>query len=166
MGKRLREGLRGLHEGQAAMRGFWERGEAAHSGVLGVGGGNDYPLGTHRGSAGIHAGMRGLEEAFDGHWVPVENDEEESNKEEGGESELDRELVGLSEEAADYRAFWRAKYGGEYQALVAGEDGRNVPEELEKEKGKEGEKEKEKEGDEGDEMEVDGMVAGPSGSVD
>jgi hypothetical protein len=119
---------------------------------------------------GIHTGMRGLEEAFDGHWVPVENDAEASDEEEGGESELDGELVGLSEEAADYRAFWRVKYGGEYRALVAGEDGRNVPEELEKEKGKEGEKEKEKEkekeGDEGDEMEVDGMVAGPSGSAD
>jgi hypothetical protein len=117
---------------------------------------------------GICAGMRGLEEAFDGHWVPVGNEEEESDKEEGGESELDGELVGLSEEAADYCAFWRVKYGGEYRALVAGEDGRNVPEELEKEKEKEGEKEKEleKEGDEGDEMEVDGMVAGPSGSTD
>jgi hypothetical protein len=94
---------------------------------------------------GIRMGMRGLEEAFDGHWVPV------GNEEEGGESELDGELVGLLEEAADYRAFWQAKYGGEYRALVAGEDGRNVPEE----------KEKEKEGDEGDEMEVDGMVMGP-----
>jgi hypothetical protein len=117
---------------------------------------------------GIHMGMRGLEEAFDGHWVPVGNEEEESDEEEGGESELDRELVGLLEEAADYHAFWRAKYGGEYRALVVGEDGRNVPEELEKEKGKEGEKEKEKEkeGDEGDEMEVDGMVMGPLGSAD
>jgi hypothetical protein len=117
---------------------------------------------------GIHTGMRGLEEAFDSHWVPVGNAEEESDKEEGGESELDKELVGLSEEAADYCAFWQAKYGGEYQALVVGEDGRNVPEELEKEKKKEGEKEKEKEkeGDEGDEMEVDGMVAGPLGSAD
>jgi hypothetical protein len=65
---------------------------------------------------GIRAGMRGLEEAFDGHWVPVENDAEASDEEEGGESELDGELVGLSEEAADYRAFWRAKYGGEYRA--------------------------------------------------
>jgi hypothetical protein len=94
---------------------------------------------------GIHMGMRGLEEAFDGHWVPVENDEEKSNKEEGG-----------------------VKYGGKYRALVAGKDGRNVLEELEKEKGKEGEKEKEKEkeGDEGDEMEVDGMVMGPSESAD
>jgi hypothetical protein len=117
---------------------------------------------------GIHTGMRGLEEAFDGHWVPVGNAEEESDEEEGGESELDKELVGLSEEAADYHAFWRVKYGGKYRALVVGEDGRNVPEELEKEKEKEGEKEKEKEkeGDEGDEMEVDGMVAGPSGSTD
>jgi hypothetical protein len=107
---------------------------------------------------GICMGIRGLEEAFDGHWVPVGNEEEESDKEEGGESELDEELVGLSEKAADYHAFWQAKYGGEYQALVVGEDGRNVPEELEKEK--------EKEGDEGDEMEVDGMVAGLSGSAD
>jgi hypothetical protein len=117
---------------------------------------------------GICVGIRGLEEAFDGHWVPVGNAEEESDEEEGGESELDKELVGLLEEAADYRTFWQAKYGGEYRALVAGEDGRNVPEELEKEKEKEGEKEKEKEkeGDEGDEMEVDGMVAGPSGSTD
>jgi hypothetical protein len=117
---------------------------------------------------GIRAGMRGLEEAFDSHWVPVGNAEEESDEEEGGESKLDEELVGLSEEAADYRAFWQAKYGGEYRALVAGEDGRNVPEELEKELEKEGEKEKEKEkgGDEGDVMEVDGMVAGPLGSAD
>jgi hypothetical protein len=88
----------------------------------------------------------------------------ESDKEEGGESELDDELVGLSEEATDYHAFWRVKYGGEYQALVVGEDGRNVLEELEKEK--EQEKEKEKEGDEGDEMEVDGMVTGLSGTMD
>jgi hypothetical protein len=119
---------------------------------------------------GIHVGMRGLEEAFDSHWVPVGNEEEESDEEEGGESELDGELVDLSEEAADYCAFWQVKYGGEYRALVVGEDGRNMPEELEKEKGKEGEKEKEKEkekeGDKGDEMEVDGMVAGPSGSAD
>jgi hypothetical protein len=83
---------------------------------------------------GICVGMRGLEEAFDGHWVPVGNEEEESDKEEGGESELDKELVGLSEEAVDYHAFWQAKYRGEYWALVAGKDGRNVPEELEKEK--------------------------------
>jgi hypothetical protein len=34
------------------------------------------------------------------------------------------------------------------------------------EKEKEKKKEKEKEGDEGDEMEVDGMVAGLSGSMD
>jgi hypothetical protein len=80
------------------------------------------------------ARMRGLEEAFDGHWVPVGNEEEESDKEEGGESELDKELVGLSEEAADYCTFWRKKYGGEYWALVAGEDGRNMLEELKKEK--------------------------------
>jgi hypothetical protein len=53
---------------------------------------------------GIHVGMRGLEEAFDGHWVPVGNEEEESNKE-GGESELDEDLVGLLEEAVDYCAF-------------------------------------------------------------
>jgi hypothetical protein len=62
----------------------------------------------------IRMGMRGLEEAFDGHWVPVGNEEEESDEEEGGESELDGELVGLSEEATDYCAFWQAKYGGEY----------------------------------------------------
>jgi hypothetical protein len=111
---------------------------------------------------GICMGMRRLEEAFDGHWVPVGNEEEESN-EEGGESELDNELVGLSEEATDYRTFWRVKHGGEYWALVAGEDGRNVLEELEKEK--EQEKEKEKEGDKGDEMEVDRMVTGPSGTT-
>jgi hypothetical protein len=107
---------------------------------------------------GIRVGMRGLEEAFDGHWVPVGNEEEESDEEEGGESELDEELVGLSEEAADYHAFLRAKYGGEYWTLVAGEDGRNMPEELEKEK--------EKKGDKGDKIEVDGMVVGLSGSAD
>jgi hypothetical protein len=84
--------------------------------------------------------MRGLEEAFDGHWLPVGNEEEESDEEEGGESELNKELVGLLEEAVDYRAFWRAKYGGEYRVLVAGKDGRNVLEELEKELEKEGRK--------------------------
>jgi hypothetical protein len=79
---------------------------------------------------GICTGMRGLEEAFDGHWIPMGN-EEESDKEEGGESEL-------------YK------------------DGRNMPEELEKEK----KKEKEKKGEEGDKIEVDGMVMGLLGSVD
>jgi hypothetical protein len=87
-----------------------------------------------------------LEEAFDGHWVPV------GNKEEGGKSELDKELAGLLKKAMDYCAFWRAKYGGEYQALVAGEDGRNMLEELEKEKQQEKQKKKEKkkEGNEGE----------------
>jgi hypothetical protein len=101
--------------------------------------------------------MKGLEEAFDGHWIAVEDQEE------AGELELVEELVGLSEEATDYHTFWRAKYGKKYQALVAGEDGRNVPEELEMEKGKE--LELELEGDEGDKMEVDGMVVELSGSV-
>jgi hypothetical protein len=116
---------------------------------------------------GIHMGMRGLKEAFNGHWVPVGN-EEKSNEEEGGELELDEELVGLLEEATDYHTFWRAKYGGEYQVLVAGEDGRNMLEELEKEKEQEKQKkkEKEKEGDKGDEMEVHRMVAGLSGTTD
>jgi hypothetical protein len=109
---------------------------------------------------GIWAGMRGLEEAIDGCWAPAESDEDESEGEEAEDAELIEELVGLLEEAADYRAFWRAKYGGEYRAMVPGKDGRNVEEE--KEKGRE----EEKEGDEGDEMEVDGMVAGPSGSAD
>jgi hypothetical protein len=109
---------------------------------------------------GIRAGMRGLEEAIDGRWAPAESDEDESEGEEVEDAELIEELVGLSEEATDYRAFWRAKYRGEYRAMVPGKDGRNVEEE--KEKGRE----KEKEGDEGDEMEVDGMVAGPSGSAD
>jgi hypothetical protein len=105
---------------------------------------------------GIWAGMRGLEEAIDGRWAPAESDEDESEGEEAEDTELIEELVGLSEEAADYHAFWRAKYGEEYRAMVPEKDGRNVEEE----------KEKEKEGDEGDEMEVDGMVAGPLGSVD
>jgi hypothetical protein len=109
---------------------------------------------------GIRAGMRGLEEAIDSHWAPAESDEDESEGEEAEDVELVEELMGLSEEAVDYHAFWRAKYGGEYRAMVPGKDGRNVEEE--KEKGRE----KEKEGDEGDEMEVDGMVAGPSGSAD
>jgi hypothetical protein len=99
---------------------------------------------------GIHAGMRGLEEAFDGHWVPVGNEEEESDEEEAGELELDEELVSLSEEAADYCAFWQVKYGGEYQALVAGEDGRNMPEELEKEKGRKEKRSRRGEGGEGE----------------
>jgi hypothetical protein len=109
---------------------------------------------------GIRAGMRGLEEAINGRWAPAESNEDESEGEEAEDTELIEELVGLSEEAVDYRAFWRAKYGGEYRAMVPGKDGRNVEEE--KEKGRE----KEKEGDEGDEMEVDGMVAGLSGSAD
>jgi hypothetical protein len=77
--------------------------------------------------------------------------------------ELIEELVGLSEEATDYCAFWRAKYGGEYRAMVPGKDERNVEEEMGKGRR---ERKEEKEGDEGDEMEVDGMVAGLSGSVD
>jgi hypothetical protein len=105
-------------------------------------------------------GMRGLEEAINGCWAPAESDEDESEGEEAEDTELIEELVGLSEEAADYRAFWRAKYGGEYRAMVPGKDGRNVEEEMGKGR------EKEKEGDEGDEMEVDGMVVGPLGSTD
>jgi hypothetical protein len=46
--------------------------------------------------------------------------------------------------------------------MVPGKDGKNVEEQMEVEE----DKEKEKEGDEGDEMEVDGMVVGPLGSVD
>ena len=110
---------------------------------------------------GIRSGMERLEEAFDGHWAAVGGEEEESEGEEVEEEELVEELMGLLEEAADYRAFWRAKYGKEYQAVVLGKDGKNVEEEL----GEEKEKEKELGGDEGDEMEVDGMVTGPSGSV-
>jgi hypothetical protein len=34
--------------------------------------------------------------------------------------ELVEELVGLSEEAAEYRAFWRSKHGREYRAMVLG----------------------------------------------
>jgi hypothetical protein len=108
---------------------------------------------------GIRSGMRSLEEAIDGHYAPVESDGE-SEGEGVEEAELVEELVGLSEEAAEYRAFWRSKHGREYRAMVPGKDGKNVEEEMEVEK------EKEKEGDEGDEMEVDGMVAGPSGSAD
>jgi hypothetical protein len=104
--------------------------------------------------------MRGLEEAIDSHWAPAESNKDKSEGEEAEDAELIEELMGLSEEAADYHAFWRAKYGGEYRAMVPGKDGRNVEEEMEKGR------EKEKEGDEGDEMEVDGMVAGPSGSTD
>jgi hypothetical protein len=108
---------------------------------------------------GIRSGMRSLEEAIDGHYAPVESNGE--SKGEGVEdAELVEELVGLSEEAVEYRAFWRSKHRREYQAMVPGKDGKNVEEEMEVEK------EKEKEGDEGDEMEVDGMVAGPSGSAD
>jgi hypothetical protein len=109
---------------------------------------------------GIWVGMRGLEEAINGRWAPAESNEDKSEGKEVEDTELIEELVGLLEEATDYRAFWRAKYRGEYRAMVPGKDGRNVEEE--KEKGRE----KEKEGDEGDEMEVDGMVAGPSGSMD
>jgi hypothetical protein len=112
---------------------------------------------------GIRSGMRSLEEAINGRYVPVESDGE-SEGEGVEDAELVEELVGLSEEAAEYRAFWRSKHGREYRAMVPEKDGKNVEEEMEVEKEKE--KEKEKEGDEGDEMEVDGMVAGPSGSAD
>jgi hypothetical protein len=81
---------------------------------------------------GIWAGMRGLEEAIDGCWAPVGSKEDESEGEEAEDAELIEELVGLSEEAADYCAFWRAKYRGEYRAMVPGKDGRNVEEEMEK----------------------------------
>jgi hypothetical protein len=109
----------------------------------------------------IQLGMKRLEEAIDGHWVVVGDEEEESNKEEVGELELVEELVELSEEAIDYCAFWRAKYRKEYWAVVVGKNEKNIPEELEVEK----RKEKCLEGDEGDEMEVYGMVAGLLGSV-
>jgi hypothetical protein len=108
---------------------------------------------------GIRSGMRSLEEAINGRYAPVESNGE-SEGEGVEDAELVEELVGLSEEAAEYRAFWRSKHGREYQAMVPGKDGKNVEEEMEVEK------EKEKEGDEGDEMEVDGMVAGPLGSAD
>jgi hypothetical protein len=108
---------------------------------------------------GIRLGMRSLEEAINGRYVPVESDGE-SEGEEVGDAELVEKLVGLLEEAAEYRTFWRSKHRREYRAMVLGKDGKNVEEEMEVEK------EKKKEGDEGDEMEVDGMVAGPSGSAD
>jgi hypothetical protein len=110
---------------------------------------------------GIRSGMRSLEEAIDGCYVLVESDRESEGEGVEG-AELVEELVGLSEEAVEYRAFWRSKHGREYWAMVPGKDEKNVEEEMEVEK----EKEKEKEGDEGDEMEVDGMVAGPLGSAD
>jgi hypothetical protein len=109
---------------------------------------------------GIRAGIRGLEKAIDSHWALAESEGNESEGEEVEDAELIEEFVGSSEEATDYHTFWRANYGGEYRAMVPGKDGRNVEEEMEKGR------EKEKEGDEGDEMEVDGMVTGPSGSVD
>jgi hypothetical protein len=112
---------------------------------------------------GIRSGMRSLEKAIDGHYAPVESDEE-SEGEEAEKAELMEELVGLSEEAAEYRTFWRSKHRKEYWAMVPGKDGRNVEEHMEVEEDRE--KEKEKERDEGDEMEVDGMVMGPSGSAD
>jgi hypothetical protein len=112
---------------------------------------------------GIRSGMRSLEEAIDGCYAPAESDEE-SEGEEVEEAELMEELVGLSEEAAEYCAFWRSKHGKEYQAMVPGKNGKNVEEHMEVEEDRK--KEKEKERDEGDEMEVDGMVAGPSESVD
>jgi hypothetical protein len=89
---------------------------------------------------GIRLGMRSLEEAIDGHYAPVESDGE-SKGEEVEEAELVEELVGLSEEATEYCAFWRLKHGREYRAMVPGKDGKNVEEEMEVE----GEKEKEKE---------------------
>src|SRR5882757_10530870 len=68
----------------------------------------------------------------------------------GKAEEVFEELEGLSEDAMDFCAFWKSKYGTEYEEWKA--------------KGTEKEKEKEKEGDEGEEgekMEVDVMVAGP-----
>jgi hypothetical protein len=56
----------------------------------------------------IRSGMRSLEEAIDGRYAPVESDEE-SEGEEVEEAELVEELVGLLEEAAEYRAFWRSR---------------------------------------------------------
>jgi hypothetical protein len=109
---------------------------------------------------GIRSGMRSLEEAVDGRWAPAESDEDKSEGEGVEDAELVEELVGLLEEAAEYRAFWRSKHRREYRVMVPGKNGKNVEEEMEVEK------EKEKEGDEGDKMEVDGMVAGPSGSAD
>jgi hypothetical protein len=60
--------------------------------------------------------MRGLEGAIDGHYALVESDEE-SEGEEVDEAELVEELVGLSEEAVEYHAYWRLKHGREYQAM-------------------------------------------------
>jgi hypothetical protein len=55
---------------------------------------------------GIRAGMRGLEEAINGRWAPAESNKDESEGEEAEDAELIEELVGLSEEAADYRSTW------------------------------------------------------------
>jgi hypothetical protein len=95
---------------------------------------------------GIRSGMRSLEEAIDGHYVPVES-KEESEGEEVEEAELVEELVGWLEEAAKYCAFWRSKHRRKYWAMVPGKDRRNMEEHMEVEE--EEEKEKEKEGDGG-----------------
>jgi hypothetical protein len=62
---------------------------------------------------GIRSGMRSLEEAIDGHYAPVESDRK-SKGEEVEDAELMEELVGLLEEAMEYRAFWRSKHRREY----------------------------------------------------
>jgi hypothetical protein len=116
---------------------------------------------------GIWVGMRGLGGAIDGCWAPAESDKDESEGEEVEEAELVEELVGLSREAAEYRAYWRSKHGREYQVMVPEKDGKNVEEQMEverdKEKKKEKEKEKKKGGDKGDEMKVDGMMGSGAG---
>jgi len=69
-------------------------------------------------------------------------------------SEAAEELAGLSEDAADYRAFWMGKYGEEY-------------EEGGVERGKDGDKggDEEAGGSGSERMEVDVEVAGSSGSA-
>jgi hypothetical protein len=77
---------------------------------------------------GIRSGMRSLEEAIDGCYALAESDKKSKGEEveEAEEAELVEELVGLSEEAAEYHAFWRLKHGREYRAMVLGKDGRST----------------------------------------
>ena len=98
---------------------------------------------------GVRSDLQEVKHAVEDRWCG-EGDDELSDgftSEDSWKSEADEDLAGLEEDAAEYRAFWLRKHGTEYEegGVVLKEGG----EILEKE----------------DEMEVDGMIAGPSGSA-
>ena len=98
---------------------------------------------------GVRSDLRELTDAVEDRWCG-EGDDELSDgfaSEASWRSEADEDLAELAEDTAEYRTFWLGKHGKEYEegGVVLKEGG----EILEKE----------------DEMEVDGMIAGPSGSA-